>query len=220
MRQTLIGDPLLVVESGQLAGEAVEIARRDITRALAPLLLIEQFDVVPTAVLNARAVRGGLLPGEARMPKRAVAGRRTERAIDNLDVANPDLVGDELPLGAEREPPADRALEVSELGHSHRCVRRSEPDPRLGNPRQEPLDGRNVLSRLRAARLGRRGTTSARYRDPHGHKRHHDQHQPDRPTQPPLAAIPERRLVLVPGWVGASRVSWLGRRGQWCGARR
>src|SRR5918912_112052 len=122
-------------------------------RALAALLLIEQFDVVPPAVLNARGVRGGLLAGKARTPKRAIAGCRAEGAIDKLDVAIPDLVGDDLPLGAERESPADRALEVSKLGHRHRCPRRSEPDPRLGNPRQEPLYRGNVFLRLRAARL-------------------------------------------------------------------
>src|SRR5204862_10065 len=99
--EALVGAPALVIQPRSLARETDEVAGCDISGALAPLLFVEEVDVVPTPVLNAGGVCRGLLPGEPGAPQRAIAGRGAQRAIAQLHLPAPDVMGNELPLGAQ-----------------------------------------------------------------------------------------------------------------------
>ena len=136
----------------------VEVGLVHVARVLLALLAVEELGVLPEPVLLAGGEPCHLLGVEHALT-RAVARRRAERLVDDLDLALADLVRDQLGEAAlQRERLADRALVVAVSRSSSPAPWRSRASaPDCGMPASSPLTavrgGAGLGARLEAALL-------------------------------------------------------------------
>ena len=115
--------------------QAVEVRLVDVARVLLSLLVVEELEVVPEALLLARGQGRDLLELEGLLVVRG----GLERLVDHLHLALADLLGDELLEAVQRERLADGALQVSVVGQGHRGLRIAEPGSVLRDSLQQRL---------------------------------------------------------------------------------